>query len=447
MFKLQQFNLTSSGKDIPIPSRTTYMKKLISQTETFLKSVRWKAFWSERAGNNDEQTIPNHRREITTDFKSTKTPPQHELLKPFERDMYNPIGGIEFRKVHDPALQKMGKEAKRINNSDMVIVNADKTGNKYEVSASDYKKLLHENITRDYKMDCNNKLASINQDTLDHARNLDIEDRMECPSESNAFLTIKDHKEGFPNYRWTGIPVPVPVPEEHFCSSSGSGTGRAFLSRFRYRKSIFVPVPVRYRKSIFIPVPVPELVPELEQKCSSGTGTGTKMLFWYRNRNKNGLPVPEPEFRSIYVPNNIKCRVINPASNNLGKVSKRILDKVNNACRDATEVNQWKSTQDVLHWFTHVHSNNPTKAKARLLQFDICEFYPSISEDLLRKSLLFAKNHTFIEEEEVSLIMACRKSVLFNSGNVWTKKDRDFDVTMGAQDGAEIAELTVYLPA
>ena len=38
--------------------------------------------------------------------------------------------------------------------------------------------------------------------------------------------------------------------------------------------------------------------------------------------------------------------------------------------------------------------------------------------------------------------MACRKSVLFNNGKVWTKKDKDFDVTMGAQDGAEIAELT-----
>ena len=199
MLKLRQFNLTSSGKDIPIPSRTTYMKKLISQTETFLKNIRWKAFWSERAGNSDEDTTPTHRREITTDFKSTKTHPQHELLKPFERDMYNLIGNIEFRKVNDPVLQKMDEEAKRINNSDMVIVNADKTGNKYEVSASDYKKLLHENITRDYKLDPNNRLASINQDTLDHARNLDIEDRMECHSEANAFLTIKDHKEGFPN--------------------------------------------------------------------------------------------------------------------------------------------------------------------------------------------------------------------------------------------------------
>ena len=42
--------------------------------------------------------------------------------------------------------------------------------------------------------------------------------------------------------------------------------------------------------------------------------------------------------------------------------------------------------------------------------------------------------------------MACRKSVLLNNGKVWTKKDKDFDVTMGAQDGAEIADLTgIYL--
>ena len=72
-------------------------------------------------------------------------------------------------------------------------------------------------------------------------------------------------------------------------------------------------------------------------------------------------------------------------------VSKRILDKINSACRDATEVSQWKNTQDVLQWFTHVHSNNPTKEKARLLKFDDCEFYPSISEDLLRESMSFAK--------------------------------------------------------
>ena len=113
---------------------------------------------------------------------------------------------------------------------------------------------------------------------------------------------------------------------------------------------------------------------------------------------------------------------------------------------EATGVNQWRSTQDVLQWFSGVHAANPTKKKARFLQFDINEFYPSISEELLQNSIRFAKNHATIEQEEEALIMDCRKSILFNDGRAWTKKEKNFDVTMGAQDGAEIAELNgIYL--
>ena len=103
---LRQFNLRSSGKDIPVPSRTNY----ISQTETFLKNIRWKTFWFERNGsNNDEDNSTDRRKEIAMDFKSTKTPPQHELLKPFERDIYNLIGNIQFRTVNDPGLKELSK--------------------------------------------------------------------------------------------------------------------------------------------------------------------------------------------------------------------------------------------------------------------------------------------------------------------------------------------------
>ena len=59
-------------------------------------------------------------------------------------------------------------------------------------------------------------------------------------------------------------------------------------------------------------------------------------------------------------------------------------------------------------------SANPTKKKAKFLQFDINEFYPSISEELLRDSIRFAKNHARIEQEEEDLIMVCRNSILFN---------------------------------
>ena len=188
------------------------------------------------------------------------------------------IGNIEFRRVDDPTLHTMNEEVKRINKSTKVIVNADKTGNKYEMEPSNYRKLLQENITRDYKLDNQNKLAEINSDTQKHARILELDDKMECHCESNAFITIKDHKSDFPN--------------------------------------------------------------------------------------------------------SIKCRVINPASNNLGKVSKRILDDVNNKCRAASEVNQWKSTQDVLKWFSHVHSTNPTKEKAKFLQFVLPIYHRRVTTKL-----------------------------------------------------------------
>ena len=93
--------------------------------------MRWRVFWFEKKGDTeDDETNVSHRKEITRDFKSTKTPPQHEILKPFERDIYNLIGNIEFRRVDDPTLQQMGEEARRIHASTKVIVNADKTGNK-----------------------------------------------------------------------------------------------------------------------------------------------------------------------------------------------------------------------------------------------------------------------------------------------------------------------------
>ena len=66
-------------------------------------------------------------------------------------------------------------------------------------------------------------------------------------------------------------------------------------------------------------------------------------------------------------------------------------------------------------WFSNVHSANPTKEKAKFLQFDICEFYLSITEEILRNSLDFAKTHTPIDQKDEELIMACRKSVLFSN--------------------------------
>ena len=76
------------------------------------------------------------------------------------------------------------------------------------------------------------------------------------------------------------------------------------------------------------------------------------------------------------------------------------------------------------------------------IKFDIVEFYPSITEKLLRKALNFAKEHTTISAQEEEVIWHARKSLLFSSNSTWVKREGEqFDVTMGSFDGAEICEL------
>ena len=75
------------------------------------------------------------------------------------------------------------------------------------------------------------------------------------------------------------------------------------------------------------------------------------------------------------------------------------------------------------------------------------DFYPSISKELLTKSINYAKSITPIEEEVITTVFHARKSLLFDKTSVWVKKDNsDFDVTMGSYDGAEVCELVgLYL--
>ena len=70
--------------------------------------------------------------------------------------------------------------------------------------------------------------------------------------------------------------------------------------------------------------------------------------------------------------NNPKCRLINLAKSDSGKISKLILDKVNTPLRAIINVNQWRNTQNVIEWF----GNNEQKSKHSFISFDIVDFYP-----------------------------------------------------------------------
>ena len=98
----------------------------------------------------------------------------------------------------------------------------------------------------------------------------------------------------------------------------------------------------------------------------------------------------------------------------------------------------------VINWFKAI----PNKSHSRFIKFDIVEFYPSISENLLDKAIAYASSITSITNRALAVIKNSRKSLLFDSSDTWVKKGPNslFDVTMGCFDGAEVCELVgLYL--
>ena len=349
-------NYQYSLKNIPIPKDNAYLKCLIDKTEHFIKRIRWKAFFYERdkaraqATNrsDDEASEPEEEDSSSEDedppsnygFKSPRTPPRNFRLKPFEDDMYSLINKIKFSRQANDFQQKLSSDVRSINTSDKLLVPADKSTNLYEMNSADYKRLLSNNITKSYKKSNIDLKANIDSEARDIATSLSLEDRVECMSKKDAFITLKDHKANF--------------------------------------------------------------------KTSPS------------------------------------CRLINPSKSEMGHVSKVLLEGIVKEVTRKSGLNQWRNTSSVIDWFRGI----PQKSQARLVKFDICDFYPSITEDLLTKSIEFARSFVEIPQSQVEIIFHARKCLLFNQDEQWIKKDGNglFDVTMGSWDGAEVCELVgLYL--
>ena len=198
-----------------------------------------------------------------------------------------------------------------------------------------YQKLLTENVTKTYKKSSIQKLNNINGIAKQIAQKLTLEDRIEVMQEDEAYITIKDHKDEFPN--------------------------------------------------------------------------------------------------------KITCHLINPSKSSIGRISKPILDKFNSHILLSRKLNQWKDTSDVIEWYKAIDD----KQNSSFIQFHIESFYPSIKKELFNNTILFAKTITDISDEELNIIMESRKTLLFNNGIPWVKKEgnENFDVPMGCYDGAEVCEI------
>ena len=229
-------------KNIPIPNKQSYTKSMIGKLHDFIKRIRWKAFFS----MNPQAASQSHRE--TYGFNSEKTPPQIQELVPFENDLYHLIKNIEYTdQPRNHFQKKLQKDAKEVRSSQAMYIPADKTTNIYKLPKSTYEKLLKDNISAKYKKTNPETISHIDHEAKKIATNLDIADRVEKLARRDAFITLKDHKDNFPN--------------------------------------------------------------------------------------------------------NIKCRLINPAKSEIGRISKKLLEGINDSVRTTLDVCQWRNTNAVIEWF------------------------------------------------------------------------------------------------
>ena len=340
---MDPFDFAHSLKNIPIPPKESYLKLLIGKTEDFIGRLRWATY------HFLNPIDPNAKKskdapEKTYGFPKPGTAPQSQELIPFEHDLCELIAGVEFTEARSTYQNKLAKAVSEINKSDKIFLMADKTTGIYKVSPEKYHKLLIENVTKDYKLVTEKDVDSINLEAKKLAEELKLADRIETFGNSQAFISLKDHKED------------------------------------------------------------------------------------YKTKPK--------------------CRLINPAKSQIGNISKQILQNVNKELRETTQLKQWQSTSTVINWFKEIKH----KGRKQFLQLDIVEYYPSITEKLLDEAINYASGHVVITPQQTRIVKQARQALLYCRPTTtapdplpWKKKNSDFDVTMGAPDGAEVCELVGLL--
>ena len=110
---LTKFDFKYSLKNIPIPGKDTYLKGLISATETFIQNLRWKTFHLLNRKKNNKNEVNNYG------FKTPKNAPYIQQLEHFENDLNHLISNLEFEEnnnVTKGAFQtQLSKDVRRIN--------------------------------------------------------------------------------------------------------------------------------------------------------------------------------------------------------------------------------------------------------------------------------------------------------------------------------------------
>ena len=95
----------------------------------------------------------------------------------------------------------------------------------------------------------------------------------------------------------------------------------------------------------------------------------------------------------------------------------------------------------MIKWFRNIEN----KPNCSFIIFDIQNFYPSILFccQLFNRAIEFGKEIYNLSNDDISIIMQSRTTLLYSDDEPWVKKDDedDFDIPLGCYDGAEMCKL------
>ena len=120
-------------------------------------------------------------------------------LKSFEDELFELVKNIQFKPANNRFQTELKQNIKKVHATNKIIVKGDKSRNLYQLPVEQYRKLVRENVTKDYKTSSLRSVQVVNKEAKTIATTLEIEDRVDKFVESDAFITVKDHKVNFPS--------------------------------------------------------------------------------------------------------------------------------------------------------------------------------------------------------------------------------------------------------
>ena len=132
-------------------------------------------------------------------FKTLQTPPPaDEKVEEFLSELFDLVAEVKFKPAANEFQDRLKEDCRKLRESSKVAASADKTRNLYEFGAENYRRIVLDNVTSCYRKADPANVKQVNAEAANIARELEIDDRVDAMSESQAFINIKDHKTTFP---------------------------------------------------------------------------------------------------------------------------------------------------------------------------------------------------------------------------------------------------------